>query len=83
MGTDSTGGTTPINEQPEVVENPSGEVTEPLSQMAVRIPNSLKFRAKMFALREQVTLADVVVKALDGFLKHDPAATTFAKHDPR
>lgn len=40
----------------------------PLTQMAVRVPMALKFKARMHALKHQKTLADVIVSALTTYL---------------
>lgn len=57
-------------EQPEDIESPlePGSSDDPLVQLAARIPKSVKFDIQVRALKEGVTLGEVLLRAIKQYL---------------
>lgn len=57
-------------EQPEDIATPMGAIDplDPLVQLAARIPKSVKFDIQVRALRENVTLGELLMRAIKQYL---------------
>lgn len=57
-------------EQPEDIATPMGAIDplDPLVRLAARIPKSVKFDIQVRALRENVTLGELLMRAIKQYL---------------